>query len=168
MPPEPRELQLLRQLQRRGAGTLQAHHRPGRPEHPAELQVPHPLPVPAHHLRHPHLRPPSQHAHSPDGGDGGEHLQGERAHLAPTGEPGRVPSGQWGRGLLSWGLSSAHRTCGSRLGPGNLHKLPVLGRRKVGSWSKGSRECGWTMACVRGTQAYGCALLRVSAVICGC
>ena len=43
-------------------------------------------------LRHPHLRPPPQHAHSPDGGDGGERLQGERAHLAPTGEPGRVPS----------------------------------------------------------------------------
>ena len=31
-------------------------------------------------------------------------------------------------GVLSWGLSSAHGTRGSRLGPGNLHKLPVLGQ----------------------------------------
>ena len=33
----------------------------------------------------------------------------------------------WG-GILSWGLSSAHGTRGSRLGLGNLHKIPVLGQ----------------------------------------
>ncbi|XP_031207099.1 transient receptor potential cation channel subfamily V member 3 isoform X5 [Mastomys coucha] len=68
-------LQLLWQLQRCSAGALQAHHRPGRPEHPAELHLPHPLSLPTHHLCHPHLCPPPQHAHCLDGGDGGERLQ---------------------------------------------------------------------------------------------